>query len=408
VLNFSEKKNQSDHRDMEAGNLISKFFNYINSSPSNPVAQMETKTRRKDYSSASAENTITSKAQRLQSCHKMSAQEVGWFSVPPEYNSCLGQSYIAPQMEQIKHYGPSSFPSAFPSTQPVYNITTNCFEDLPVYQDHLQANHHLWMREMESQQFLDCVEILVCEKSHQRLAAETLANSRLNPNAKEFTPKTVIEKPSETTDTLVILDGHNELIVELDGLEGDSGLEQSEEPAEANYSCDINIIIADEESGSDGFSTEEEEEEEDDWDWDSDEQSTGECIIVDPADFEDLFAPSLLIDNLSSCNHCPPSPPPASNPRLREANKRFLQVYPDVEEEEDTEATSKTVKFSSDPTIILEPESLAEELQLARIGEFAARQADRERMERLIAPILTQTHRQNIYQQIYGESLSPA
>jgi len=302
--------------------LISKFFNYIN-----PVPQMETKTRRKDYSSHSPENIITSKAQRLQSCHKMSSQEVGWFSVPPEYNSGLGQSYSAPQMEQTKHYGSFSFPYAFPSTQQVYNITTNCFEDLPVYQDHHQANHPLWMREMESQQFLDCVEILVCEKSHQRLAAETLANSRLNPNAKEFTPKTVIEKPSERTDRLVILDSHNELIVELDGLEGDSGLEQSEEPTDENYSCDINIIIADEESGSDGFSTEEEEEEEDDWDWDSDEQSTGECILVDPADFEDLFAPSLLLDNLSSCNHCPPSPPPAINPRLREANKRFLQVY---------------------------------------------------------------------------------
>ena len=65
-------------------------------------------------------------------------------------------------------------------------------------------------------------------------------------------------------------------------------------------------------------------------------------------------------------------------------------------------------ELSTDPTIILEPESLAEELQLARIGEFAARQADRERMERLIGPILTQTHRQNIYQKIYGETLSNA
>jgi len=385
---------------MEAGNLFSKFFSYINSSPSNPVPQMETKTRKKDYSRP--EHPIASKAQRLQSCHKMSAQELGWFSVAPDYNSGLSQSY--PQMEQSKDYSPCPFP--FPSTQPVYNITTNCFENLPVYQDQQQVNHQLWMGEMEAHQLLERVEIFVCEKSHQRVAAEILASSRLNPNAKEFTPKTVIEKPSETTDTLVLLEGHNELIVELDGLEEDSGLEQSEEPREPNYDCDINIIIAGEESGSDGYSSEEEEEEEDDWDWDSDEQSTGECIIVDPADFEDLFAPSLLIDNLSSCNQCPSSPPPTSNPRLREANKRFLQTYPDVEEEEETEVTSKTVKFSSDPTIILEPESLAEELQLARIGEFAARQADRERMERLIAPILTETHRQNIYLQIYGESLS--
>jgi len=92
------------------------------------------------------------------------------------------------------------------------------------------------------------------------------------------------------------------------------------------------------------------------------------------------------------------------NPKLREANKRFLQMYPD-QVEDDIEITSKTVKFSNDPTIILEPENLAEELQLARIGEFAARQADRERMERLLGPILTETHRKNVYRRIYGQPL---
>jgi len=413
VLNFSERKVvQSDHRKfekMESGNLFSMFFNYINSSPSNPVPQMETKTRKKDYtmsSSPSSKQGTPSKAQRLQSNHKMSAQEVGWFSVP-QY-SCLGYSYPHPQMEQTKHHSLS--PSSPSCTQPVYNITTNCFEDLPVYQDHHQVHPQLWVGEMEGQQFLDCMEILVCEKSDQRLAAEILANSRLNPNAKEFTPKTVIENPSETRDTIVLSDGHNELIVEFDSLEDDPGSEQGEDPAEEpNCSCDIKIRIPHEESGSDGFSTEEEEEEDDDEDWwDSDEESTGECVIVDPAEFEDLFAPSLLINNLSACSHHPPSKPQTSNPRLREANQRFLQIYPDVEEEDDPEGSSKTVQFSTDPTIILEPESLAEELQLARIGEFAARQADRERMERLIGPILTQTHRQNIYQKIYGETLSNA
>ena len=392
---------------MESGNLFSMFFNYINSSPSNPVQQLETKTRKKDYPSHSLQHATPSKAQRLQSCHKMSAQEVGWFSVPPEY-SCLSHSY--PPMEQAKHHCLSPFSPSSSSTQPVYNITTNCFEDLPVFQDHHQVDPQFWMREMGGQPFLNCMEILGREKSDQRLAAEILANSRLNPNAKEFTPKTVIDKPSETMtmDTIVLSDGHNELIVELDRLEDDPGLKQCEEPGEPNCSCDINIIITDEESGSEEFTAEEgddEEDEEDDW-WDSDEESTGECFIVDPAEFEDLFTPSLLINNLSNCNHHPPSKPQTSNPRLKEANKRFLQIYPDVEGEDCPEASSKTVKFSSDPTIILEPESLAEELQLARIGEFAARQADKERMERLIAPILTETHRQNIYKQIYGKSLS--
>merc|ERR1712001_776311 len=113
-------------------------------------------------------------------------------------------------MEQTKHHSPSS-PSC---TQPVYNITTNCFEDLPVYQDHHQVHPQLWVGEKEGQQFLDCMEILVCEseKSDQRLAAEILANSRLNPNAKEFTPKTVIKLSEEKEeDAIVQLDGHKEL-----------------------------------------------------------------------------------------------------------------------------------------------------------------------------------------------------
>merc|ERR1739844_613499 len=192
---------------------------------------------------------------------------------------------------------------------------------------------------MESENLLElevgCAGFIMYAKSDQRLAAEILANSRLNPNAKEFTPKTVIERLSEgeDEDTMVQLDGHKEL-------------EEDEIPRESDYVCDITFT-----GEGDINSEEEEDEEDDDWDWDSDEQSTGECVIVDPADFEDLFAPSLLITNLSSCSHRPASPPPPSNPRLREANQRFLQIYPDVEEDE-AEATSKTVQFSSDPTII--------------------------------------------------------
>jgi len=297
------------------------FVSYI-SSPS-CVPEMETKTRPEQ-----------STAQRLQSYHKMSEQERDWFSVAP-------------------------------STQTLYNITSNCFQELPVYQHQYQVNPPLWLAEVEH----DCV--FDYKKSDQRLAAEILANSRLNPNAEEFTPKTVIEMTGKVKDS----------------------------PAEPNYICDIND---NEESGSEYSSVEEEE----DWDWDSDEQSTGQCLIVDPSEFEDLFTPSLLITNLSSSYQ--PCCLPHNNPRLRDANERFLQIYPDVEIEDNTEITCKTVKFSSDPTIILEPENLAEELQLARIGEFAARQADKERMERLIGPILTQTHRRNIYQKIYGETLSDA
>jgi len=368
--------------------LFSKFFNYINSNESsNSVPEIDTKTGR-NYCSSQPLNKTMSKAQKLHNSHKMNEQQRGWFSVPPEY-SWLHQS-LPQTMEQpkYKHFTPSS--------QAVYNITRNCYENLPVYQEQNQAmssNLPNWMvGEMESENLVElevgCAGFIMYAKSDQRLAAEILANSRLNPNAKEFTPKTVIERLSEgeDEDTMVQLDGHKEL-------------EEDEIPRESDYVCDITFTG----EGDINSEEEEEEEEDDDWDWDSDEQSTGECVIVDPADFEDLFTPSLLMTNLSSNCPCLHKSTEKTNPKLREANKRFLQIYPDVEDA-DTELTHKTVKFSNDPTIILEPENLAEELQLARIGEFAARQADRERMERLLAPILTQTHRQNIYNKIYGES----
>ena len=65
--------------------------------------------------------------------------------------------------------------------------------------------------------------------------------------------------------------------------------------------------------------------------------------------------------------------------------------------------SGKYVTFSDDVKIIEEPEDLANDLQNARISDFPKRQADRERMERLLAPILTVGHRGEIYQKIYGE-----
>jgi len=64
--------------------------------------------------------------------------------------------------------------------------------------------------------------------------------------------------------------------------------------------------------------------------------------------------------------------------------------------------SSPVVQFSCSPvTIIMEPDNLADDLKQARISDFPRRQADKERMERLLAPILTNKHRQNIYQKIY-------
>jgi len=364
----------------EAENIFSKIFNYISSSPSlNSVTEKETKNIQKELYQQPRQKTMNgSKAQRLHNSHRMSEQERGWFSVPQDYGWC-SPSY-PPAGDLSKPF--------YTISQPVWNINKNCLEELPVYQEQYQAMPafpHQWVMEKVESEY--CFEIIMYEKSDQRLAAEILANSRLNPNAKEFTPKTVIEMKKNCEETEE--HSHADLTGHREG--------QGDDLTEQDYVCDIKLT--DEEQSSD-----EEEEEDDDWDWDSDEQSTGECVIVDPTEFEDLFTPSLLVTNFSSTCHCQNNPPSTTNPRLREANKRFLQIYPDDVEDE-MEMTSKTVKFSNDPTIILEPENLAEELQLARIGEFAARQADRERMERLLGPVLTETHRQKVYKNIYGQSL---
>merc|ERR1712126_729468 len=221
----------------------------------------------------------------------------------------------------------------------------------------------------------------VCQRSQleynqqTRMAAEILAASSLNPNAKEFTPKHAnfyeecreIVRNYGIEDTIVQFDGSSELI------------ENDESPQVIDDAIPI--------------------EDEDEWDWDSDEEHASvQC--VDLAEFEDLFQVNLLVTNLGSC-HQPPSSSQSSNPLLREVNKRFLKLYPNT-------CCGKSqpcrVKFSDNPVVILEPESLAEELQEARINsEFIRRKADRERNERLLAPILTQTHRQNMFKKIYGD-----
>ena len=60
--------------------------------------------------------------------------------------------------------------------------------------------------------------------------------------------------------------------------------------------------------------------------------------------------------------------------------------------------SSTVVSFSPGPAavVLLEPED--------RRSDFPARQADRERMERLLGPILTASHRQAVYDRIFGGS----
>ena len=62
--------------------------------------------------------------------------------------------------------------------------------------------------------------------------------------------------------------------------------------------------------------------------------------------------------------------------------------------------TKKSVRFNEIVTIIYEPDSLREDLKLARISDFFQRKADNERMkrnyERILSPILSIEHRNKI------------
>ena len=51
--------------------------------------------------------------------------------------------------------------------------------------------------------------------------------------------------------------------------------------------------------------------------------------------------------------------------------------------------------------LINEPEELIEYLAMARKGDFQNRQADKERMERLIGPVLSKVHREKILKNKY-------
>ena len=71
----------------------------------------------------------------------------------------------------------------------------------------------------------------------------------------------------------------------------------------------------------------------------------------------------------------------------------------------DMKCHPKSVKFSDIVQVILEPENLREDLRKARMNDLSQRQADKARMERLLSPILTKTHRETIFVKLYSEKL---
>ena len=60
-------------------------------------------------------------------------------------------------------------------------------------------------------------------------------------------------------------------------------------------------------------------------------------------------------------------------------------------------ATKKKVYFNLTPTIIYEPLDLVDELKQYRRNNEIQRKADKERIERILSPILSSEHRYKIY-----------
>jgi len=223
--------------------------------------------------------------------------------------------------------------------------------------------------------------------------------------------------------------------------------EGSEEEDDANEESETEDDANEESGGTDCEERGEADyEESDDW-WDSDEEPCTPSQQIDPAEFEDLFCCPLSLTSLHptkqtassssssssttstfnghSSSPPPPSPSPPSSftsvatislaaaaptkadTRLEIVNRAFNEKYSTATREDQEGGKSKSAKvhFSDEATwqVIEEPEELADDLCEARCSDLEQRRADRERMERLLGPVLTAVHRRRMYCKIYGE-----
>jgi len=408
-------------------------------------------------------------------------------------------------------FDPNSSMDFFPPNQMVWDATNQCYEEFQVLQCLEEPFESSWpefsasptqlMNDVDPytsfaptafplvdflggviMDFVDTLynSNLVQYVSPHRLAAEILAKSNLNPNAKEFTPitkgfdrkinamETKEFSPSarefvpETNYPFVAENCSEELIIEEESLLTEEQLvpernvieevvqvkdnikveNNSEDAKLSNSSGDNSKCDKDEDEGVDDDWDDDESE---DW-WDSDEEPGSQGQEIDPSEFEDLFPCGLLVSNLpchssskisttltckpsttltckpSTTLTCKPSmeidPSPSSNftsvacimltcnpvqpnKRLDRINKKFNQTFPD----EGVKKSAAIVKFSDNIKVVEEPEELAEDLAEARISDWPKRQVDKERMERLLAPVFTRTHREKIFSQLYRGEL---
>ena len=95
------------------------------------------------------------------------------------------------------------------------------------------------------------------------------------------------------------------------------------------------------------------------------------------------------------------------------ANERFRDAYGEekvtfvegCEGEEGENCTIKSkVRFSAPETwaVHLEDPALSAELKEARVSDFIRRQSDRERLARVISPVLESKHRKAVFERLYG------
>jgi len=395
------------------------------------------------------EDLLAKKAQRLHEAHKMNNEQSEWFKSvanEPAYqfpSQCFLPSSKRKDLKMQQ--------TDFPTSQVAYNINSNCYENLPVHQtvnnpyslypeeelyypefNHFEMNQDLEESEQSFQplsylydNIIEFVENTIvqyiCQRSSPspyRLAGEVLARSKLNPNATEFKPTEKIVENHDEKDIQEVIKECEMKTKSVDEniicCKKNAPLLATKCPSEKDIQscskiCDTdkpeNSICDNEEDETDWLS-------EDESDWDSEEESGGQCIEIDPAEFEDLFSCPLMVSNLSSCQNqssnkrkieiCKQTEELESSPNsIDKINRKY---FDDEVRQSPCNLSNKCVRFCDDIKIIEEPEEIAEELQNARISDFSKRQADKERMERLIAPILMEVHRAKVFEKLHGSS----
>lgn len=435
-------------------NIISSVLNFFTNSSSDTNSDMSSN---KDHSAFRPEVNISDQStieggegwkigNILEKRHKKTPEEELWFSGVGEKNS-----YLPRNMENYPIHWHSNTHS---SSQLALNISKNCYEMLPISQTSNFSYFHQFPplhQELTGYQvdvsdyqehfvtnIIDIVEDslveIVCNRSSNpsphRLAAQTLANSNLNPNAKEFTPKEVIESvivdPTDSVDEdkidECIPDDSIEFRDDLtfkhsDNIQRPKDSIDEDVPSSSNTCAFLIIPGAHEEDSSDD---DDDNEDDSDW-WDSDEEANGQCIEIDPSEFQDLMPCPFYVSSLpckksstlsssdcisttevnTSLETCVDEIEKSSDERINKINELYFC------DNDDLCATAKKckVQFCDNLNVVIEePDDISEDLAIARVSDFKERQADKERMERLLRPVFSPLHREKMFKKIYCDN----